>query len=490
MGDYVRITRAHLTGTTIAVWSFLLACLVLITTVDGESASFRSMALPQNGFLNGVLSRKSYMAMFAYFNACLWGVLLRDTLAQPWATVVPRYRQKHLVVALVNAILFLAIPMLLLGFVGNRNVALTSIFVIFLTCLSAGLWTLHHPILGLLALPFLAFTFASSSASPRFTAFLAGQTPLASLGLSLLSLLALGAFAWRMLQFREETLEYVIARVWGDLLRGRSGPVFQGQARAFADSLEPPPRDPQNGVPAPGELSNLNLLDRLSPGRPLTFWQRLQLWRLGIAPARTSGSTAWLVLITLVIIPVMLAMTGWGGAGLSARNTVLLFAAQVMTNPVTLWPFWLQYRQRLSPQLLRPLTRRSFLREHGLVLAGDLAQCWIGGVSYAVVAGALWAPELLDTGNLLVFLTGTAAGQVWVFVTMSLWLRTPGTRGVAANIAYACSPFVAMTAWTETVVMNGGINLNLRLAVIAILTVTGVAAITLVDRLWRQADLD
>src|SRR5205814_1957793 len=97
---------------------------------------------------------KSYPAMFAYFNACVLGALLRDNFAHPWASVLPRYRKKHLLVITLIAVFFLGIPMFSMEFVGTSNIAPTSVAAIFLTCLAAGLWTLHHPLLGVFAFPF------------------------------------------------------------------------------------------------------------------------------------------------------------------------------------------------------------------------------------------------------------------------------------------------------------------------------------------------
>jgi len=106
MGDYLRIARAYLCGTAAAVWCFMFLCLLTISAVDGE------LARNQGGILGGLLSRKSYMAMFAYFNACVLGVLLRDNIAHPWASVLPHYRKKHLLVTTLIALFFLGIPCL------------------------------------------------------------------------------------------------------------------------------------------------------------------------------------------------------------------------------------------------------------------------------------------------------------------------------------------------------------------------------------------
>ena len=169
MGDYLRIARAYLSRTAAALWCFMFLCLLSVSADVGDT-----FARNPGGILGGVLSRKSYMAMFAYFNACLLGVLLRDNIAHPWASVLPRYRQKHLLVTALIALFFLGIPMFSMEFVGTSDIAPTSVAVIFLTCLAAGLWTLHHPVLGVLAFPFLVFAMAPSSSSPVLAAFLRG----------------------------------------------------------------------------------------------------------------------------------------------------------------------------------------------------------------------------------------------------------------------------------------------------------------------------
>ena len=206
MGDYLRIARAYLCGTAAAVWCITFLSLLSVSAIGGE------LTRNQGGIMGGVLSRKSYMAMFAYFNACVLGVLLRDNIAHPWASVLPHYRKKHLLVTTLIALLFLGIPIFSVMFVGTSDIAPTSVAVIFLTCLAAGLWTLHHPVLGVLAFPFLVFATAHSSSSPELAAFLAGTNPATSAALVFMSLLALWALARRLLALHEEMFEYAFGR--------------------------------------------------------------------------------------------------------------------------------------------------------------------------------------------------------------------------------------------------------------------------------------
>ena len=323
MGDYVRIARAYLHPTALAVWCFMFLCLLSV------SAGVEELAPNQGGILGGVLSRKSYMAMFAYFNACLLGVLFRDNIAHPWASVLPHYRQKHLLVTTLIALLFLGIPVFSMEFVGTSDIAPTSALVIFLTCLAAGLWTLHHPVLGFLAIPFLVFVMAPSSSSPELAAFLAGTNPATSVALVVMSFLALGALAWRLLALNEDMFEYAFSRVWGDFLRGR------GQATTIADNVGALPADQraafQNFHPLKKPFTNLKQVDNLSGYSERSLWQRLKLWRLGTAPTRTYASVGWTILFTLMVmlIPPLVPV----------RDALVIFAVQVMTNPVHIWSF-------------------------------------------------------------------------------------------------------------------------------------------------------
>jgi len=231
MSDYLQIARAYLRGTTVVVWYVLFLLLLVASAFEGELAHNQAT-------FGDVLSSKSYMAMFTYFNACLLGVLLGDNIAHPWASVMPHYRKKHLVVTSLIALLFLGMPMLSLALVGTSDIAPTSVAMIFLTCSAAGLWTLYHPIVGgVLALPFLIFVMASPSSSPALAAFLAGTTPISSTILIAISLITIAAFAWRLLTLNEDKLEYANARIWGDLLCGRRQITASSQSRSPPVSL-------------------------------------------------------------------------------------------------------------------------------------------------------------------------------------------------------------------------------------------------------------
>lgn len=482
MGDYLRIARAYLSRTAAAVWCVMFLGLLAFSAVEGE------LARNQGGIPGGVISRKSYMAMFAYVNACLLGVLLRDNIAHPWASVLPHYRQKHLLVTTLIALFFLGIPMFSMEFVGTSDVAPTSVAVIFLTCLAAGLWTLHHPLVGVvLAVPFFVFAMAHSS-------FLAGTNPATSAALVFMSLLALWALAWRLLALNEDMFEYAVARMWGDLLRGRGGQTFRGlfNAKTIEDNLAALPADKraalQNRDPLKTPFTNLKQVDNLSGYSERSLWQRLQLWRLGTAPTRTSVSVGMQVFILLIVLPPMVFIPPLVGAESPARHVVVIFSVMVMTNPFNIWYLWIIRLHRLGYESLRPRTRQEFVRELGLALLWDVTLSWLGGVLFMGIAAAICAPELLQVKNILLFILGTGVGQLCayaMYAMMGTWLLK---RGMAASVSCAFCPFLAMASWILWI--NGRIGVELNIAIASVLAAASVATIALAYRRWCRADLD
>jgi hypothetical protein len=473
MGNYLRIARVYTRGPAAAVWLFMFVCLL------AESADDGALARHQGAILGGVLSRKSYMAMFAYFNACVLGVVLRDSIAHPWASVLPHYRKKHLLATTLIALFFLGIPMFSVMFVGTSDIAPLSVAVIFLTCLAAGLWTLHHPLMGVLAFPFLAFVMAPPSSSPDLATFLAGTNPSASAALVCISLVALGAFAWRLLALNEGMFEYVIARAWGDFLRGR-GQTFQKTINDYLAALRAERRAAlQNFDWQKKPSTNLKQIDNLSGYSERSLWQRLRLWRLGTAPTRASVSVGGLMLITPIFILPFL----WTES--PARNTVVIFSVQVMTNPFNILPFWFKRRQRVGYESLRPRTRQEFVRELGLALLWDITLCWLGGVLFMGLAAAIRAPELLQVKNMILFIFCTGVGQLCAYA-MGIW---PLKQGMVASVSCALGAFMAIAQWMMWT-MDGVISVEVNIAIASVLAAASVAAIGLAYRRWCRADLD
>src|SRR5262249_47371674 len=220
-------------------------------------------------------------------------------------------------------------------------------------------------------------------------------------------------------------------------------------------------------------------VDELSGYTERSLWQRLQLWRLGTAPTRASASVGGLMLITLIVIPPFV----W--AEPPARNTVGIFSVQVMTNPFNIWLWWFKRRQRLGYESLRARTRQEFVRELGLGLLWDITLCWLGGVLFMGITAAIWAPELLQVKNIILFIFCTGVGQLCAYA-MGIW---PLKRGMVASISCTLCAFMAIAMWM-ILTMDGSIGVEGNVAIASVLAAASVATIPLAYRRWCLADLD
>jgi hypothetical protein len=169
-----------------------------------------------------------------------------------------------------------------------------------------------------------------------------------------------------------------------------------------------------------------------------------------------------------------------------ARDTVLIFSVQVMTNPFSFWLFWFKRRHRLGYESLRPRTRQEFVRELGLALLWDSIQFWLGGVVFMGIAAAIWAPELLQVKNIILFICCTGVGQLCAYAMMGIWSLK---RGMIASLWCALCAFMASALWM-VLTMNGSIGVEVNVAIASVLAGASVAAIPLAYRRWCRADLD
>ena len=171
MGDYLRIARVYLRGTAAAVWLFLFLCLLSISANAGDRGQPRwhPWRRPFEKIIHG--------------NVCVFQCLSIRRPSQRQhgppvgvraAALSPEASPGHY----AHRIVFPGDPDVLDGVCGNQRHRPTSVAVIFLTCLAAGLWTLHHPLLGFLAFPFLAFAMTPSSSNPDLAVSSREQTQL------------------------------------------------------------------------------------------------------------------------------------------------------------------------------------------------------------------------------------------------------------------------------------------------------------------------
>lgn len=191
-------------------------------------------------------------------------------------------------------------------------------------------------------------------------------------------------------------------------------------------------------------------------------------------------------MITLIVIPPMVFIPPLVGAELPPRDAVLIFSVQVMTNPFNIWLFWFKRRHRLGYESLWPRTRQEFVRELGLALLWDIIQCWLGGVLFMGIAAAIWAPELLQVKDIILFILGTGVGQLCAYAMMGIWLLK---RGMVASVSCVLCAFMAIALWMIWT-MNGRIGVEVNFAIASVLAAASVATIPLAYRRWCRADLD
>jgi len=285
-----------------------------------------------------------------------------------------------------------------------------------------------------------------------------------------ISLVALGAFAWRLLSLKEDMLaEDYVVRLWSGSFRGRDVwaaalPADKRVALQNVDWLKSP-------------FTNLKQVENLTGYSERSLWQRLRLWRLGTAPTRVSTTVGQLMVVSLIMMPLVMRLFPGG-------DTVVLFSV-IMMNPLYCWLPWFNRRHRLGYESLRPRTRQEFVRELGLALLWDITLCWLGGVLFMGITAAIWAPELLQVKNIILFIFCTGVGQLCAYA-MGIW---PLKRGMVASISCTLCAFMAIALWMVCT-MDGSIGVEANVAIASVLAAASVATIPLAYRRWCLADLD
>ena len=101
------------------------------------------------------------------------------------------------------------------------------------------------------------------------------------------------------------------------------------------------------------------------------------------------------------------------------------------------------------------------------------------------IAAAIWAPELLQVKNIILFICCTGVGQLCAYA-MGIWSLK---RGMVASVWYALCTFMAIGIWMLWT-MNSRIGVQVKIAIASVLAAASVATIALAYRRWCRADLD
>lgn len=102
------------------------------------------------------------------------------------------------------------------------------------------------------------------------------------------------------------------------------------------------------------------------------------------------------------------------------------------------------------------------------------------------ISAAIWAPELLQVKNIILFICCTGVGQLCAYAMIGIWSLK---RGMVASVSCSLCAFMAMAQWMLST-MNGSIGVEVNMAIASILAAASVAAIALAYRRWCRADLD
>ena len=106
------------------------------------------------------------------------------------------------------------------------------------------------------------------------------------------------------------------------------------------------------------------------------------------------------------------------------------------------------------------------------------------------IAAAIWAPQLLQVKNMILFIFCTGVGQLCAYAMYAMLGIRRLKRGMVASVSCAFCPFLAMASWILFVVMDGRIAFEVNMAIASVLAAASLATIALAYRRWCRADLD
>ena len=101
------------------------------------------------------------------------------------------------------------------------------------------------------------------------------------------------------------------------------------------------------------------------------------------------------------------------------------------------------------------------------------------------IAAAIWAPEFLQVKNIIQFIFCTGVGQLCAYA-MVIWSLK---RGMIARVSCATCAFMATAIWILWT-MNGGIGVEVNIAIASVLAAASVVTIPLAYRRWCRSDLE
>jgi hypothetical protein len=350
----------------------------LCITASSETKEVHYLAV--EGMLTGLLA-----AVWFGFLA----VHLKEQIAKPHATVVPRFRETHVAVGST-----MAAPVMLLLFSwlctqgANPYGAATWMLAVF----AASIWVCDtFPRVAWL--PGLILV-KSDALVPTIELVLRAEAGVGGVLLLIGALLAIRGWARRLLRLTEESFRY--------------------RARLFDEGTA---REQRQRSQDSEQIGVAFRFEHLTAFVGDDVWRRVRLWRLG-----NSSTAPWIFAVWFLFMSGVLLLLFERKAPPETPlfGPVLVFSLMAALGPFQCAVKALERGPGLGWESLRPCSKAQFFRELGLAAAMDALVVWVTLVIGFVVVGATWVHELIGSlGLALLFLS---AGGLVLVLGMTAWL--------------------------------------------------------------------
>jgi hypothetical protein len=354
-------------------------------------------------------------------------VHLKQQMASPRASLMPRYRQSHLAVATA-----MIVPVMIAVAVTSSvtyHIPLLPLLGLVLAFCSLVAWAVYmgNMLFMVVAACWLLPQF-SVGAREFVGRLLAGEMAPLAWALLTSGVVAFIALGRRLLLLSEEMVEYHRGGNMGnmDVMRNLRGEP----AKLPADSQN---RWFTNFFLSPGNRE----MAWLNRPKQFTFWRRVRRWGIG-------GGNLW----GGVLMGVLIAIMALGMAIFMKGGDLQMLWISFVTPAFFVGGAVIRRRWMIGYEIMRPVERRAFLVEQATAMSIWAGRAWLASVITIVAGFALWNRSLLAERTLWFEIFGSALLQI-IFLSCIFWIsrirRTYGLLILSAAFA-APSGMVALNA--------------------------------------------
>ncbi|MEZ6039794.1 MAG: hypothetical protein R3C20_04770 [Planctomycetaceae bacterium] len=409
------------------------------------------------------------------------GIHLKQQIARPEATLVPDYRRWHLIVAF----LMWSVP-LLTAFAFSRASGSSPLA----TCgLSLLVWTVSYSAGACpgwwLAIPYSLGIATAFSPVLRATLgdFLMGGAPQASWFLMSLALGAACLLFHHLFSLTEDDPDYgkvMPMDVWdlkaATIRRSRRVQMQPYNTLSWDWYLQPASK----------------ALEALSLRTATTLRERIMLWRLS-ADWPTNHVWFFMVVGSIQLMAIWLQSRALKES-LDVRSVRLMLSLPCMFSLMLTWGQFLLIQQRwprLGYESLRPFSRRTWVRDNGLMLLSNsitaqLAWWALFGIGTSIV---IWPVNALAIyPQAIVEFSLWVIGAHFVVFGVSALASSYGSR-MSMAIGILAATLVSQTSWIASNRMDDGDLARTTWVVSGVLLISGILLTVTAYRRWCRMDL-